>query len=76
MWRINAYCGAAVHKGAAVDEVVYCSASCTAAAIISMLDPTKELEKYDNQGEMQKKFDMALCTYFVRLSLPWANMKT
>ena len=41
-----------------------------------MLDPTKVLEKYDNQDEMRNKFDMALCTYFVRLNLPWAIMDT
>ena len=45
-------------------------------SITAMLDPTKALEKYDNQGEIQKKFDLALCTYFVRLSLPWAIMDT
>ena len=34
MWRINAYCGAAaVHVGAAVDEVRYCGSCSTRAAI-------------------------------------------
>ena len=40
--------------------------------ISAMLDPSEANKKYDKQGDIQQKFDMALCTMFVRLSLPWA----
>ena len=40
--------------------------------ISAMLDSEEAHKKYDNQEEMQQKFDMALCTMFVHLSLPWA----
>ena len=40
--------------------------------INAILDPSAANKKYDKQGEVQQKFDMAMCTLLVRLSLPWA----